>query len=318
MRILITGGCGFIGSHFIKYMLEKYTNIYIVNYDSLTYAANLKNIEVKADNYKLVVGDINDRQLLSQTLIDNQIEYIVNFAAETHIDRSIYGSAVEFIQSNTLGVMSLLNILRDKGEQIGIKKMIHISTDEVYGSLELGENRKFTETTILNPSTPYASSKAGGDLLCSSYYNTFKIPVVATRCTNNYGTNQHKEKLIPLCVDLLKRGEKLLVHGDGKSVRDWIHVLDNCSAIDVLLSCGENGEIYNIGANNERPNLEVMKMIIKSMGMTFDNSMIKFVKDRPGNDRRYAVDSSKIRALGWNPIYTDFEKEINKMVGYYL
>lgn len=315
-RILVTGGAGFIGSHFIRYLLHN-TKDYVINYDNLTYAGSLDNTkDLQNERYKLVIGDINNTKLLLQTLYDNHITHIVNFAAETHVDHSIYGGAVEFIASNTVGVMTLLNILRDKGKQLPIQRLIHISTDEVFGSLKLGEDKKFTEESPFYPSTPYAGSKAAGDMLARSYIKTFELPVIITHTTNNYGTHQYPEKLIPLCVKRIKEGQKLLIHGDGKHIRDWIHVEDNCSAIAMLLDKGELGEEYNIGANNEQANLTVMTSIAGRLGQ-LSSHWFEYVPDRPGNDRRYALDTKKIRALGWKPKHTKFWEELGKVIDWY-
>lgn len=315
-NILVTGGAGFIGSNFIQYILKKDKDLNVVNYDNLTYAANFENLLSVENNshYTFIKGDICNYDLLVEVITSYKINYIINFAAETHVDHSVFGSAQEFVHSNVIGVMTLLNVLRDLGS---ITKMIHVSTDEVYGSLSFEDENLFTEETRFDPSTPYAASKAGGDLLCSSAYNTWKLPVVVTHCSNNYGKYQHVEKLIPFCVSQLIEDKQLLVHGDGAHIRDWIDVEDHCSAIDLLLEMGEIGEVYNIGASCEKSNLEVMRIILKALHKPLD--FINYVPDRPGNDRRYAIDSSKIKALGWKPWYTEelFKENLINYVQWY-
>lgn len=298
-NILVTGGAGFIGSNFIHYLLSKKEKINVVNYDTLTYAANFNNLVEVGNNprYTFVKGDICNYDLLVKTIQSHKINYIINFAAETHVDHSVFGSAQEFVHSNVTGVMTLLNTVRDLGT---IEKMIHISTDEVYGSLTFSDTQLFTEETKFDPSTPYAASKAGGDLLCSSAYNTWQLPVIVSHCSNNYGKYQHVEKLIPLCIKRVLEGKPILVHGDGLHIRDWIDVEDHCAAVYLLLKKGKPGEIYNIGANCEMRNIDVMKVILNFMDVP--NYKLEYVDDRPANDRRYSIDSSKIRKLGWKPL----------------
>ena len=316
MRLLVSGGAGFIGSNFIKHMLKKYPDYFIVNYDKLTYAGNLDNLKDIEDNpnYKFVQGDIVDLEKVNQVIKENKIDYMINFAAETHVDRSIHGGTKEFVLTNTLGVQMLLDAARFNE----VKLMLNVSTDEVYGALGLDEDRKFTEKTPIFPNMPYAAAKAGGDLMCNAYWVTHKLPVIVTHCSNNYGPYQYPEKLIPYFVFKAMAGEKLPVYGDGLNVRDWIHVQDHAKALDLLLHKGEPGEIYNIGVDNERNNLEITQMILKFVGKSEDN--FEFVKDRPGHDRRYAIDSTKILKLGWKPDYPreKFEQGLKETIDWYL
>ena len=292
MRILVTGGCGFIGSNFIKHMLDKY-DYQIYNIDKLTYAGNKNNLDeyVEHPNYNFIEGDINDYDLLKQDMEFYEIDTIINFAAESHVDRSIENSD-EFIQTNKNGTHTLLKLMHE----FPIKKFIQISTDEVYGTLKESDP-PFTENTPLAPNSPYAASKTSADLLCRSFYETYKYPIMITRCSNNYGPNQYPEKLIPLMIKKAKEGKNLPVYGDGKNIRDWVHVQDHCEAIDVVLHKGEDGEVYNIGGECEKRNIEIVETIIDSLG-----SEIEYVEDRKGHDWRYAMDISKIKdELGWNP-----------------
>lgn len=315
MRILVTGGAGFIGSNFIEYMLEKYPHYEIVCYDKLTYAGNLDNLKAVENNprYSFVRGDITDLQKLNEVIRDKDTTHVINFAAETHVDRSIHGGAKEFVLTNTLGVQMILDAVKENK----IKKFVNVSTDEVYGSLALDEDRKFTESTPIWPNMPYAAAKAGGDLMCNAYFVTHKVPVIVTHCSNNYGPYQFPEKLIPFFVFKLLKGEKVPVYGDGLNVRDWIHVRDHASALDVLLHKGNSGEVYNIGVDNERSNLEITEMILKIMG--FGEDRIEYIQDRPGHDRRYAIDSSKMANLGWQPKYTrdQFERGLSETIEWY-
>ena len=312
-NILVTGGAGFIGSNFVKYILKNYDyNIY--NFDKLTYAGNLENLTdvEKNPKYKFVKGDICDRAVVEKTVKENNIDTIVHFAAESHVDRSILGSE-EFIVTNVLGTQVLLDVAKDTG----LEKYLQVSTDEVYGSLpEDKKEIKFTENTPITTNSPYSASKAAADLLCNAYYHTHKLPVLITRCSNNYGLYQFPEKLIPLMIAKAKDGEKLPVYGDGKNVRDWLYVEDHCSAICEVLHKGKLGDVYNIGGNNEWFNIDIVKLILKKLGKSEDQ--ISYVKDRPGHDRRYAIDSTKIQTeLGWKPKH-QFEDGIEETVHWYL
>ena len=316
MKLLITGGAGFIGSNFTRYMSEKYPTYTLVVYDKLTYAGNLdnlKDVKEKNSNYHFVQGDITDLDSINQTIEKHKITHIINFAAETHVDRSIHGGCKDFVLTNSLGVQMLLDAVRKNNLEL----MVNVSTDEVYGALELDEDRKFTEDTPISPNMPYAAAKAGGDLMCHAYHITHKTPVIVTHCSNNYGPYQYPEKLIPFFVFKAMNDEKLPVYGDGLYVRDWIHVLDHCSALDLLLHKGKVGEIYNIGVDNERNNMEITKLILKFVGKPED--FITHVKDRPGHDRRYAIDESKIITLGWKPKYTQdkFEQGLKETINWY-
>jgi dTDP-glucose 4,6-dehydratase len=317
-KMLITGGAGFIGSNFIDYFLNKYVNVKLINYDKLTYAGNLinlKKVESHPD-YSFIKGDICDKEKLVSVFEHFKPDYVINFAAETHVDRSII-SPEEFIKTNVLGVQNLLQLSLN----YKIKKFIQISTDEVYGSL--GDNGYFTENSPLDPHSPYSASKASADLLTMAYYTTFNLPVNITRCSNNYGPYQFPEKLIPLIILNCLKGKNIPVYGDGMNIRDWIYVGDHCSAIDVVLQNGLPGEVYNIGGNNERTNIDVVKTIISILSECLSNcdiseSLITFVEDRKGHDRRYAIDSTKIkRELSW-VTETSYEEGIKKTVEWYL
>lgn len=320
MKLLVCGGAGFIGSNFIHYILETYPHYEIVNYDKLTYAGNLDNLRSIEDDlqhstrYTFVKGDICDFKLLSEVVEKYDIDHIINFAAETHVDRSIHGDCHDFVMTNTFGVLVLLNIVR----KYGIHKFVNVSTDEVYGSLELEDDILFTEATPIEPNMPYAAAKAGGDMLCRSYFATHGLPVIVTHCSNNYGPFQYPEKLIPISVFRLLKNKPITIHGDGLNVRDWIYVRDHCSALSLMLHEGKPGEVYNVGSDNERNNLDIAKMVLEIMGKS--ESMIDFVEDRPGNDRRYAIDASKICSLGWNPVYSraKFDIGMGETVNWYL
>jgi dTDP-glucose 4,6-dehydratase len=310
MNILVTGGAGFIGSNFVHYMLKVHPNYRVVNLDKLTYAGNLENLEEAESNPRYVFehADICNADDVQRIVDRHGIEVIVNFAAESHVDRSIMGAS-EFIQTNVVGTGVLLDLVKQKG----IKRFIQVSTDEVYGSL--GEDGKFTESTPLHPNSPYAASKASADLLVLAYRHTFGLPVLITRCSNNYGPYQFPEKLIPLMILNALHDKPLPVYGDGGNVRDWLHVEDHCSAIDLVLHYGRLGEVYNIGGNSECRNLDVVKQILDQLGKP--ESLITFVKDRPGHDRRYAIDSSKIqKELGWRPSHT-FEAGLAETIRWY-
>ncbi|MEW5953094.1 MAG: dTDP-glucose 4,6-dehydratase [Bacillota bacterium] len=309
-RILVAGGAGFIGSNFIRYMLNKYQNYRLINLDKLTYAGNLDNLEDVASDpkYAFVRGDIAEGALVEQ-LFGEGVDYIVNFAAESHVDRSIIEPDL-FVRTNVVGTQVLLQA----AYRHRIKKYVQISTDEVYGSLE--ETGLFTEDSPLLPNSPYSASKAGADLLVRAYHMTYGVPVNITRCSNNYGPYQHPEKLIPLFVANALEDKELPLYGDGRNVRDWLHVLDHCRAIDLVMHRGKNGEIYNVGGNNEQSNLEITRLILGILGKP--ESIIKFVADRPGHDRRYAVDAGKIQGdLGWQPGY-DFVRGIKETVRWYV
>tara|TARA_B100001094_G_scaffold2081_1_gene1847 strand:- start:151 stop:1077 length:927 start_codon:yes stop_codon:yes gene_type:complete len=293
-RFLVTGGCGFIGSNFIKHMIQKYPEYDITCYDKLTYAGdrkNLSDVDGYYNNYHFIKGDICDYKKLKQTIKSLDIDVIVNFAAESHVDNSIENSD-EFIHTNINGTHTLLKLLHE----FPIKKFIQISTDEVYGTLT-EDDEPFTEDTPLAPNSPYAASKTSADLLCRSFYETYGYPITITRCSNNYGPNQYPEKLIPLMIQKAKNGEKLPVYGDGKNIRDWVHVQDHCEAIDVVLHKGNDGEVYNIGGLDEKRNIEIVNTIINSLG-----GEIEYVEDRLGHDWRYAINITKIKnKLGWSP-----------------
>ncbi|WP_414470604.1 dTDP-glucose 4,6-dehydratase [Methanobacterium sp. ACI-7] len=309
MKIIVTGGAGFIGSNFVRYMVDKYADYEIINLDALTYCGNLENLTGIEDypNYKFIKGDITDKELVDEIAAD--ADYIINFAAESHVDRSIEDPEI-FIKSNILGTQVLL----DAAKKYNIKKFLQVSTDEVYGTL--GETGYFTEETPLAPNSPYSASKAGADLMVRAYSETFNLPVNITRCSNNYGPYQFPEKLIPLMISNAIENKQLPVYGDGLNVRDWLHVYDHCTAIDLVLHEGKDGEVYNIGGNNEKKNIEIVKLILQNLGK--DESFIRYVKDRLGHDRRYAIDSTKIQEeLGWKPKYT-FEKGIIETINWYL
>ena len=308
-NILVTGGAGFIGSNFVRYMVEKYSDYHIINLDALTYCGNLENLKdiEDKDNYTFVKGDIRDKAIVDELV--EKSDYVINFAAESHVDRSIADPEI-FIKSNVLGTQVLLNAAKEHS----VEKYIQISTDEVYGTL--GKTGYFTEDTPLQPNSPYSASKAGGDLIARAYHETFGLPVNITRCSNNYGPYQFPEKLIPLMISNALEDKKLPVYGDGKNVRDWLHVHDHCSAIDLVLHEAKPGEVYNIGGNNEKQNIEIVKLILGELGK--DESLIEFVTDRLGHDRRYAIDSTKIQEeLSWKPEYT-FEVGIRKTIQWYL
>ncbi|MFF2594194.1 dTDP-glucose 4,6-dehydratase [Priestia megaterium] len=311
MNILVTGGAGFIGSNFVRHMVETYPSYGIVNYDLLTYAGNLENLKdiESHENYTFVKGDINNRELVNHLVKYHDIDVIVNFAAESHVDRSITEPDI-FIKSNVLGTQALLDVAKANN----LKKYVQVSTDEVYGSL--GETGYFTEETPLDPNSPYSASKAGADMLVSAYHETFGMNVNITRCSNNYGPYHFPEKLIPLMVTNALEGMELPIYGDGKNVRDWLHVKDHCAAIDLVIHKGEPGEIYNVGGHNERTNNEIVHLIVEKLNAP--KELIKFVEDRLGHDRRYAIDPTKlITELGWKPKYT-FDTGIVETIQWYL
>ncbi|MCA1041607.1 dTDP-glucose 4,6-dehydratase [Bacillus infantis] len=311
-KVLVTGGAGFIGGNFVQYMVDKYPQYDICNLDLLTYAGDLtkhKHIETK-DNYHFVKVDIADREKIMELFEKEKFDYVAHFAAESHVDRSITNPGV-FVQTNVVGTQILL----DASRAIDVTKFVHVSTDEVYGDLDFDPTTFFTEETSLQPNSPYSASKASSDLLVRSYHETYGLPVNITRCSNNYGPYHFPEKLIPLTISRVLNDQKVPVYGDGKNIRDWLHVIDHCAAIDLVLHEGVNGEVYNVGGHNERTNLEVVKMIIKTLGKSED--LIEFVKDRLGHDKRYAIDPTKLENLGWKPSYT-FETGISQTIHWYL
>lgn len=310
-KILVTGGAGFIGSNFVNYILEKRKDVFIVNLDKLTYAGNLKNlIGVESNpNYTFIKGDIVNDELVSYIFQKYEISHVINFAAESHVDRSILGSEI-FFRTNVLGT----NVLLENSKRFGVDKFVQISTDEVYGSL--GPEGQFEETTPLQPNSPYAASKAAADMMALSFYHTYQVPVVITRCSNNYGPYQFPEKLIPLMIINSLNDKKLPVYGDGLNVRDWIYVLDHNKAVELVLEKGKVGEVYNIGANTEKPNIEIIKLILGQIEKSED--LIEYVKDRLGHDRRYAINSSKIKnELGWQAEHS-FEDAIKSTIDWFI
>jgi dTDP-glucose 4,6-dehydratase len=307
-KIIVTGGAGFIGSHFIRHALKHRPQWHLINFDLLTYAGNLENLADVSDNprYEFIKGDILDDKSVARAA--EGCDAIINFAAESHVDRSILGPEL-FVQTNIVGTQRLLEVAR----KLKIKRFLQISTDEVYGSL--GETGQFSEETPLAPNSPYSASKTSADLLCRSYHHTFGMDVVITRCSNNYGPNQFPEKLIPLMISNAKSEKPLPVYGDGLNVRDWIYVDDHCSAVLAVLEKGKSGEVYNVGSDNEWPNLKIVKKILSLLGKP--ESLITFVKDRPGHDRRYSIDSSKIKnELGWRP-ETSFDRGLKETIDWY-
>lgn len=311
MKILLTGGAGFIGSNFVKYMLNKYSAYKIINLDKLTYAGNLENLEGVIDNpnHCFVQGDISDRDLISSVLNEHSPYAVINFAAESHVDRSIEEPDV-FVKTNIVGTHTLLNA----SLQNNVKRFVQISTDEVYGSL--GEDGYFTEETPLAPNSPYSASKASADLLVKSYFETYNMHVNITRCSNNYGPFHFPEKLIPLMITNALEDIELPVYGDGLHVRDWLHVEDHCRAIDLVLHQGRPGEIYNIGGHNEKKNNDIVKEILNYLKKP--GTLIKYVEDRKGHDRRYAIDAEKIKSeLGWTPHFS-FNEGLMKTIEWYM
>lgn len=312
--ILVCGGAGFIGSNFIHYILGKYPKTKIVNLDKLTYSGNLDNLRdfAKDARYTFVRGDIADQKKINATFKKYSPDYVINFAAETHVDRSIHVGALEFINTNVVGVYNLLEAIKSSGN---VCKFVQVSTDEVYGSLDLDSTEKFTETTAFAPNVPYAATKAGGDLLCRAYHNTWKLPVVVTHCSNNYGPRQYPEKLIPYFVIRMLEGKSLPLYGDGKHVRDWIYVADHCNALELCLLRGRAGAVYNIGADNELNNRDIAMRILKYFDQP--RGALEFVGDRPGHDRRYAIDTSLTqKELGWKPKH-HFEDAFRETILWY-
>lgn len=312
MRVLVTGGCGFIGSNFIRYFLKTYSEASIINVDKLTYAGNLENLSdlSRSPRYHFVRGDIADAPLM-ESLVKKGLDAIINFAAESHVDRSIEDPSA-FIRTNIFGTFVLLETLRKFSPQEKIR-FLHISTDEVYGSL--GDIGYFREETPLSPNSPYSASKASADMMVRAYHHTYGLPVLITRCSNNYGPFQFPEKLIPLMISNAMEDRELPIYGDGLQIRDWIYVEDHCRALDLVLHKGKEGEVYNIGGKCERTNLSVAQTILDRLGKP--RSLIRFVADRPGHDRRYAIDFSKIeKELGWTP-QVSFEEGIDLTIRWY-
>ena len=313
-KILVTGGAGFIGGNFVHYMVDKYPNYMIVNLDALTYAGNLETcqpVEGKP-NYKFVKGDIADRDFIFGLFEKEKFDIVVNFAAESHVDRSVTDPEI-FIKTNVLGTQ----VLMDASRAFGVERYHQVSTDEVYGDLPLDRpDLFFTEETPLHTSSPYSASKASADLLVFAYHRTFGLPITISRCSNNYGPYHFPEKLIPLMISRALNDEQLPVYGNGENVRDWLHVYDHCAAIDLILHKGKVGEVYNVGGHNERTNLEVVKTILKALNKP--ESLITYVKDRPGHDLRYAIDPQKLEnELGWKPTY-NFDTGIQQTIEWYL
>ncbi len=323
---LVTGGAGFIGSNFIIYLLNHHTDVRIINLDKLTYAGNMENLKAvdQDTRYKFIKGDICDEALVDKIFIDEDIDYVVNFAAETHVDRSITDPQV-FVRTNVMGTFNLLNAAKKYWEQPDGTykdgcKFLQVSTDEVYGSL--GASGFFTEKTPLDPHSPYSASKTSSDLFVKAYHDTYNMPVNITRCSNNYGPFQFPEKLIPLMINNALEHKPLPVYGDGAQIRDWLYVTDHCRAIDMVISKGKLGEVYNIGGHNERTNIVIVKTIIKylhdKVDASIDESLIKYVEDRKGHDRRYGIDPEKIATeIGWEPEIL-FEDGIVKAIDWYL
>lgn len=309
MRVLVTGGAGFIGSCFVRHMLNKHSDYKIINLDALTYAGNIENLkDVESNpNYTFVHGNICDRNLVRELV--SECDCVINFAAESHVDNSIKHPEI-FVETNVQGTLNLLQA----SKELGVERYLQVSTDEVYGTL--GKTGYFYETTPLAPNSPYSASKASADMLVRAYNETYKLPTLNTRCSNNYGPYQYPEKLIPFFISQLLKGEKVPVYGDGLNVRDWLYVYDHCEAIDVVLHKGKVGGIYNIGGHNEKTNMEITHLILEAMGK--DESSIKYVEDRLGHDRRYAISNDKITAeLGWKPSLT-FEEGIKLTIDWYL
>ena len=309
MKILVTGGAGFIGSCFIRNELKKHPEYKIINLDALTYCGNIENLKdiENNPNYKFIHGNICDKSLVREII--KEVDCVINFAAESHVDNSIKTPEI-FVETNVGGTLNLLQACKE----LGIERFLQVSTDEVYGTL--GKDGYFYETTPLAPNSPYSASKASADLLARAYHETFKLPVLNTRCSNNYGPYQYPEKLIPYFISKLLKNEKVPVYGDGLNVRDWLYVYDHCEAIDTVLHKGKIGEIYNIGGHNEKTNLEITHLILEAMGK--DETSIEYVQDRLGHDRRYAISNDKITSeLGWEPSIT-FEEGIKLTINWYL
>ncbi|SNZ04782.1 dTDP-glucose 4,6-dehydratase [Terribacillus aidingensis] len=311
-KILVTGGAGFIGGNYVHYLLNNDPDALVYNLDSLTYAGELNKHERCASNpnYKFIEADIRDKEQITNIFEEYKFDYVVHFAAESHVDRSIHSPDV-FLETNVLGTHNLLNA----SLKTNIKKFLHVSTDEVYGELDFTPNTYFNEDTPLDPSSPYSSSKASSDLIVLAYSKTYGLPVNITRCSNNYGPFHFPEKLIPLAITNVLRNRKVPVYGTGENIRDWLHVEDHCSAIDLVLRRGENGQVYNIGGHNEKTNLEVVSDILSYFGKSLD--CIEYVKDRKGHDKRYAINPSKISELGWKPNY-QFKDGLKQTIEWYV
>jgi dTDP-glucose 4,6-dehydratase len=310
-NVLVTGGAGFIGSNFIRFFLNARPDVTVVNYDKLTYAGNLESVAdiIDHDRHKFVKGDICNPKELRETFRHYSIDTVIHFAAESHVDRSILGSAV-FVQTNVIGT----HILLETARELGVERFLHISTDEVYGSL--GSTGKFSEATPLHPNSPYAATKASSDMFVLAYHRTYGLPTVITRCSNNYGPFQFPEKLIPLMIINALQDKPLPVYGDGLNVRDWVYVVDHCAAIDAVLERGRVGEVYNIGGNNEWKNIDIVRLILAAVGKP--DKLITFVKDRPGHDKRYAINATKVmNELGWAPSHS-FEDGLRETVTWYV
>lgn len=311
MNILVTGGCGFIGSHFLRYMMDIYARDFFICLDALTYAGNKNNIKELLEDSRLTMieGNIRDASFVDTLFVSYKPDVVVHFAAETHVDRSITGPQV-FLETNVIGT----GVLLDACLRHGIERFHHVSTDEVYGTLPLQGGSPFTEQSPLLPSSPYAASKASSDLLVLSYYKTYGLPITISRCSNNYGTHQYPEKLIPLMIQRALQEAPLPVYGDGLNVRDWIHVVDHCRAIDTILQAGVIGEVYNIGGAEEIANIDLVKQILDILDKPYE--LITYVNNRLGHDLRYAVDSNKVQRLGWRPEYT-MEDTLTGIVEWY-
>lgn len=311
-KVLVTGGAGFIGGNFVHYMLNKYPDYEIINLDLLTYAGDLtKHQKIESnEHYRFIRVDIADRAAIFALFEQEKFDYIAHFAAESHVDRSITDPEV-FVRTNVLGTQVLL----DASREFGVNKFVHVSTDEVYGELSFDPTNFFTEESPIKPNSPYSASKASSDLLVRAYHETYGLPMNITRCSNNYGPYHFPEKLIPLTISRLINSQKVPVYGNGMNVRDWLHVSDHCSAIDLVMHEGTNGEVYNIGGHNERTNLQVVQTIIRSLGKS--EEWIQFVEDRLGHDKRYAIDPTKLEQLGWKPAY-NFETGIEQTIQWYV
>ena len=314
MRVLVCGGAGFIGSNFIHYLRERYAKYTVINFDKLTYAGNLDNLSALANDprYVFVKGDMANPWEVDRLFEAQKPDAVINFAAETHNDKSVHGGAADFVMTNVVGVQVLLDAV--KKHKVG--RFVQVSTDETFGDLALDEDYSFKEDDAFKPNLPYSAAKAGGDLLCRAYFKCFKTPVMVTHCTNNYGPYQYPEKLIPFFTLRAIKDSNLPLYGAGRNVRDWIYVIDHCRALDLVLHQGVAGEVYNVDADNERSNNEIANMLLRYLGKP--QRLITFVKDRPGHDRRYSLNASKIQKdLGWEPIH-DFETMLPKTIEWYL